>query len=144
MKERNVLFVCTGNYYRSRFAEIYFNYLMLGTQWLASSKGFVADNPNNIGHLSPHAIKKLDEYHIPYQEDAKYPEKITEDHIMMAEIVIALKESEHRPFVEKNFPDLLEKFVFWKIDDVQDNPPETAIPLLKREVEELTKVLQSV
>lgn len=35
-----VLFLCTGNYYRSRFAEIYFNALAAqrGSPWRADSR----------------------------------------------------------------------------------------------------------
>jgi protein-tyrosine-phosphatase len=37
--EKTVLFLCTGSYYRSRFAEIYFNSvaLKIGLPWKATS-----------------------------------------------------------------------------------------------------------
>ena len=40
--EKTVLFLCTGNYYRSRFAEILFNSVAskLGLPWQASSSTF--------------------------------------------------------------------------------------------------------
>ena len=36
-KKKSVLFLCTGNYYRSRFAEIYFNSVAvkMGLSWRA-------------------------------------------------------------------------------------------------------------
>jgi protein-tyrosine-phosphatase len=39
--EKTVLFLCTGNYYRSRFAEVLFNSVAgkLGLSWVASSRG---------------------------------------------------------------------------------------------------------
>ena len=38
---RRLLFLCTGNYYRSRFAELLFNALAreAGLSWIASSRG---------------------------------------------------------------------------------------------------------
>jgi len=45
------LFLCTGNYYRSRFAECYFRHLSAKYQlpWLADSRGLqiASDNDGN-------------------------------------------------------------------------------------------------
>jgi protein-tyrosine phosphatase len=40
-KKRTVLFLCTANYYRSRFAEFYFNSIAAaaGLPWQAESRG---------------------------------------------------------------------------------------------------------
>src|SRR6266446_4485609 len=48
-----VLFLCTGNFYRSRFAEIYFNWLAPREKllWRADSRGLALD-PTNFGPLS--------------------------------------------------------------------------------------------
>ncbi len=141
MPHKQVLFVCTGNYYRSRFAEIYFNFLMQGSNWSAFSKGFVANNPNNIGAISPHTLAKLKEYDISIPVNLKYPEKLSLQDIHSCEMVVAVQEREHLPFVERQFPEMIEKFIFWNIDDVHDNAPDQAIPLLKKEVEKLVDVL---
>ncbi len=49
-----VLFVCTGNYYRSRFAELFFTAraAQAGLPWAAQSRGFILA-PQNIGPISP-------------------------------------------------------------------------------------------
>ena len=53
--KHRVLFLCTGNYYRSRYAEEVFNYItkVEGLAWRAFSRG-VAErgSPENIGPMS--------------------------------------------------------------------------------------------
>ena len=53
---RTVLFLCTGNYYRSRFAAILFNHLARerSLPWSASSRGLKIGWPGNVGALSEH------------------------------------------------------------------------------------------
>jgi protein-tyrosine-phosphatase len=57
-----LLFLCTGNYYRSRFAELLFN-AMAATHalpWQAFSRGLAIDKGvNNVGPMSPLAIDAL-------------------------------------------------------------------------------------
>jgi protein-tyrosine phosphatase len=53
---RTILFLCTGNYYRSRFAEQYFNHLarQVSLPWLAVSRGLATERGvNNVGPISP-------------------------------------------------------------------------------------------
>ena len=53
--EKTVLFLCTGNYYRSRFAEILFNSVAgkMGLQWRASSRGLALERGiNNVGPMA--------------------------------------------------------------------------------------------
>ncbi len=61
--ERTVLFLCTGNYYRSRFAEILFNSVAgkMGLTWRASSRGLALERGvNTVGPMAVSAVKALE------------------------------------------------------------------------------------
>ncbi len=59
---KSILFLCTGNYYRSRFAEILFNAVAgkMGLPWKASSRGLALERGvNNVGPMAVSAINAL-------------------------------------------------------------------------------------
>lgn len=132
-----VLFVCTGNYYRSRFAEIYFNYVAKRQQldMEAFSRGFRTSNPENVGYLSPYTIDWLNCLKIALPKENRYPEMLTETDLILADKIIALKETEHRPFVQTLFPEWESRFEFWHINDIQDEAPVSAIQALKTRID---------
>lgn len=139
MKHRQLLFICTGNYYRSRFAEIYFNFLAqyYGYGWEAFSRGLKTGHPANIGRISPYAVEALGWYQIPVPEPQWYPCPLSLRDLDTADRIIAVKDTEHRPMVQTDFPEWEDRIEFWEIHDLDVATPEQAIPLLKYKVEEL-------
>ena len=136
--------MCSGNYYRSRFAEELFNHLALasGVQYRADSAGLWPDcHTHNVGPMSVHTILGLKERGVPVPTALRPPRDVTEADLQAAELTIAVKESEHRPFVQSRFPDWLERVEFWHVDDVGDAPPSVALPLIEREVRQLLERL---
>lgn len=131
--ERTVLFLCTGNYYRSRFAEVLFNSVAdrMGLPWRASSRGLALERGvNNVGPMAVAAITELKKMGI-HAPDAitRMPEQVTADDLEWAARVIALKQDEHLPLLQERFPPWAEKVEFWHVDDAPD-----ALDLIEGEV----------
>src|SRR5215204_5803945 len=77
-----VLFICTGNYYRSRFAEILFNAVAReqGLPWEATSRGtdIYGAGKHNVGPLSQLAHEALEARGLPIEPDIRYPLPLAE------------------------------------------------------------------
>ena len=39
-----------------------------------------------------------------------------------AQLVVALKEAEHRPLIERHFPEVAARVIYWHVDDVGSRP----------------------
>jgi protein-tyrosine-phosphatase len=139
---KSILFLCTGNFYRSRFAEILFNSVAtkLGLSWRASSLGLALDRGvNNIGSMASSAINALETMGIHSADQFKrFPAQVTADDLEKADRIIALKRDEHLPLLNERFPDWAEKVEFWHVDDA----PE-ALALIENEIMDLVARLLS-
>jgi protein-tyrosine phosphatase len=135
-----VLFLCSGNYYRSRFAELLFNHLVANTElrYRADSAGLWPNcRAYNVGPISSDTLAALRQRGVPLPESHRIPRDVTEADIRGAALTIALKEAEHRPVVTTRFPSLVEQVEFWHVHDVEDAPPSEAIPLIEANVRAL-------
>jgi len=139
---KTVLFLCTGNYYRSRYAEILFNWKAKesGSAWHADSRGLDPD-PLNPGPMSRDTMAALRTLGIPFENHLRFPLLVTDADFEGAHHVVAVKEAEHRPMIQRNFPRWLERVEFWHVHDLDCCGPDEAIPHLDREVAALAKRL---
>ena len=133
---RRVLFLCSGNYYRSRHAEEYFNWLASrrNLPWTAFSRGLQLTELN-IGPLSRHTAERLAALKIGALQGDRLPLAVTESDLIAADHIVALKGAEHRSMVGSAFPNWLPRVEFWEIHDLDCAPPTEALPELERHVE---------
>src|ERR1043166_7931262 len=107
-KGRTVLFLCTGNYYRSRFAEVLFNSVAgkMGLPWQASSRGLALERGvNNVGAMAVSAIKALEALGVQAPNAvSRLPAQVTSDDLERAALIVALKHTEHLPLLQDRFP----------------------------------------
>jgi low molecular weight protein-tyrosine phosphatase len=131
-----VLFLCTGNYYRSRFAECLFNSVAskFGLAWRAVSRGLALERGvGNVGPIAQEAIKGLEALGIRDGEAcSRFPVPVAVSDLENAALVIALKDAEHRPLLEERFPVWATRVEFWQVDDAPG-----ALTLVEQEVMQL-------
>ncbi len=130
-----VLFLCSGNYYRSRFAEIYFNWIarQRNCAWMATSRGLdlYAGNP---GPVSVYTRARVEQLGIAPESPWRAPQALVVEDLESADHVVAVKATEHRPLLAKLFPAWLERVEFWEVHDLDCCTPDETLAHLEREV----------
>ena len=118
---KTILFLCTGNYYRSRFAEELFNHHaeLAGLDWVAQSRGLALERgAHNVGPISPFALHALREMVITPRGADRFPRQCTVDDLSGADFLVAVKEAEHRPLMRERFGEWEHRADYWNVHDV--------------------------
>ena len=134
-----ILFVCTGNYYRSRFAELLYNALArkqkLDSQ--AFSRGLGVYKARNKGPISVLSLQYLEQIGIALPEKPSDPVQFVLEDFQLADRTILLDRTEHLPMLQAQFPDLVTQVEFWDFPDVQFESHELILPALEQKVRAL-------
>ena len=139
-----VLFLCTGNYYRSRFAEELFNYHARKSELplKAYSLGFTPHPLKNLGAMSVYALDALAARGIRPPESARMPAAVCSEDFSRYTYCIALSESEHLPMMQAMFPNFLSRVSFWQVEDLAWENPQSATAKIETNVLELLETFQ--
>ncbi|MGE0821684.1 MAG: low molecular weight phosphatase family protein [Candidatus Binatia bacterium] len=139
-----LLFLCTGNYYRSRFVEVLFNHLaaQAALAWQAESRGIALElGVNNRGPISGATLEALQARGIVPVNPVRFPQQVQEEDFIRARRIIALDEAEHRPLLAHRFSQWLKHVEFWQISDVPRTPAAEGIARMATQVQELIQTL---
>lgn len=124
-----VLFICTGNYYRSRYAEIFFNDLALKMKlnWKAISRGLEASEGRNEGPISKFALECLAQHGLSPGDPVRFPMQLEEKDLQGAVLIVAINRVEHQPMIEKQFPAWAGRITYWDVADLDVIDAENAL-----------------
>lgn len=130
-----VLFLCTGNYYRSRFAEHFFNEQARKRQvaWQATSRG-LQPSLENLGFMSRHALDRLNSLGMAPREPLRLPMGLQSSDLMTAELTIAMNEVEHRPLMAARFPEWTERVRYWRVYDLDVADADSGLAAIENAV----------
>jgi len=137
--KKQVLFLCTGNYYRSRFAELYFNHKAVNTNWISFSRGLNL-NPHNSGKIFSFVTEELFKLGVSV-ENQPYPQKVEAKDFEKADMIIGLNKNEHQKMIEKKFPQFKEEVIYWDIADVFEKDSSSEVPKIIQNVDQLIEQL---
>jgi protein-tyrosine phosphatase len=143
--DNKLLFICTGNYYRSRYAELFFNDLALKRQikWTATSRGLAADEGHNVGSIAPHVLERLKLCGIPLNGHARFPMQLVEKDLLEADLIIALDRRDHLPMMAKQFPSWADQITYWDVPDLNITDSDNAFTAIEKNIYTLLENIPS-
>lgn len=141
-----ILFLCTGNYYRSRFCELYFNHhaQLRGLLWRADSRGLAPDITvfRNPGPISLYTLEALRGLGVHLEEPPRHPLTVYPADFLTADRVIALSQIEHEPMVKAYFPTYEPRVEYWEVGDIAIESPAAAVAQMISLTEQLLVELE--
>ena len=125
--------------------EILFNSVAVreGLPWKAESRGLGVEWSDHIGPISQHVVRALESLDIRIEAKPRALLQAVESDLEKADLIIATKESEHRPMLETQFPGWAGRAEYWQIDDLDCGEPEMVLPELVCQAELLASRLRT-
>ncbi len=134
---KTVLFICTANFFRSRYAEAYFNCM---ADWNKSPhkaiSGGVSIDPL-IGPMSSYTMYRMVERGIDAKCSSPQSKRVYSGDIDAADIAICVYEKEHKPMMELLYESVENQIVYWSIPDINEISPNQSLDLVEKNVDVL-------
>lgn len=140
---KKLLFVCSGNYYRSRFAEAYLNYLsdLFSLDIKAESRGlaihFADELAEEFGEISKDTKERCNSLGIPKKYWDKNRESIRREDFENFDQIICLDLEEHAPMIKEQFPDQIYSVCYLKVKDIFDWEPKQTLDSISETIQEM-------
>ncbi len=141
-RTNTVIFICTANYYRSRFSEYLFNALAKdrGLRWRAVSRGLETWMVANEGPISEFTAYRLTAMGIPFDGE-RFPIQLSDADLETADLVVAVKKVEHHAMMVDQFPAWADRIEYWAVDDLDCATADEALSVCEECVAALVERL---
>ena len=138
-----ILFICTGNIYRSRYAEAYLNHTALkqGLPVKARSRGLAIEMAKV--DTSPLTIDRMAAKGIARSCTGSGKIQLHEKDFLWADTTVVLQEDEHRPMMQRQFPAWVDRVTYWDVHDVGMWDPEEGLSRIEQLVSDLLNEILS-
>jgi protein-tyrosine phosphatase len=132
---KTVLFICTANFFRSRYAEAYFNCL---ADWNKSphravSAGISIDP--NIGPISSYSLYRMVERGIDNKCMSLQAKKLYSGDVDAADVAVCVYKKEHKPMMELLYESVENQIIYWDIPDINEISPNQSLDLVEKSVD---------
>jgi len=91
----------------------------------------------DIGRISRYTVEALAARGIQMEGEPRYPKPLTLTDLASADLVVAVKEAEHRAMMADQFPQWVDRIEYWHIDDLDCAGPEQSLPVLESAIRAL-------
>ena len=92
---------------------------------------------NNHGPVSRATAARLAALGVRHDCERRFPVGVSVADLAGADLVVALKEAEHRPLLTRRWPDWAERVEYWAVHDLDFATPDQALPEIEGRVEGL-------
>ena len=132
----NILFVCTGNYYRSKFCENLWTYLLekFDKKGKVSSSGLKPELAllwkEAFGNISPFTVRALSRIGVPVYNDSSL-NLLTQEEVDGNDKVVFINRDEHMELLSQSELTIpVDKIIAWENGDVDQEFPIESIFLM--------------
>ena len=77
------------------------------------------------------------------EEDPRDPKPLTLTDLAEADLVVAVKEAEHRALMAQQFPLWMDRIEYWHVDDLDCAESHEALPHLEQQIQALVERLRA-